>query len=136
MPYPPKHYMANKQQIVSEVLAGLAVAFAQLSDSIAFSFIAGVPPEQGLHAAWIIGLTMGLLGSRPGMINGATGVRAAVIAPYVERYGVSFLFYIVLAISIFQFLASFLSLARLVRMVPRTVMIGFVCGLAIIMSLG
>jgi len=79
---------------------------------------------------------MGLLGSRPGMINGATGVRAAVIAPYVEEFGISFLFYIVVAISIFQFLASFLSLARLVRMVPRTVMVGFVCGLAIILALG
>lgn len=79
---------------------------------------------------------MGLLGSRPGMINGATGVRAAVIAPYVHEYGVSFLFYIIIAISIFQFLASFLSLAKLVRMVPRTVMVGFVCGLAVILALG
>lgn len=70
------------------------------------------------------------------MINGATGVRAAVIAPYVKLHGIGYLFWIVFAISIYQFLAGIFKLAKFVRMVPRPVMIGFVNGLATILTLG
>jgi len=136
MPYNPQVYRDDWKQLLRETLAGITVAFAQVSDSIAFAFIAGVGPLLGLHAGWIIGFTMSLIGSRPGMINGATGVRAAVLAPYVASLGVGYLFYIVVGISIFQFVASFFSLAKLVRLVTRPVMIGFVCGLAVIMAMG
>ena len=101
--YAPEIYRADKAQLLNEVAAGLTVAFAQVSESVAFAFIAGVGPLLGLHAAWIIGLSLSFFGSRPGMINGATGVRAAVIAPYVAKHGTAYLFYIVLMISIFRF---------------------------------
>ena len=136
LPYHPKVYKSNKQQILNEIAAGLTVAFAQVSDSVAFAFIAGVGPLLGLHAAWIIGLSLAIFGSRPGMINGATGVRAAVIAPYVAQYGTAYLFYIVLMISVYQLLGGLLKLAKYVRLVPRSVMIGFVNGLAIIFAMG
>eukprot|EP00943_MAST-04B_sp_MAST-4B-sp1_P000204 g204.t1 len=134
--YAPELYKADKAQLLNEVAAGLTVAFAQVSESVAFAFIAGVGPLLGLHAAWIIGLSLSFFGSRPGMINGATGVRAAVIAPYIVKHGTAYLFYIVLMISVFQLVAGLLQLAKFVRLVPRSVMIGFVNGLAIILTLG
>ncbi|CAE7675603.1 clua, partial [Symbiodinium sp. KB8] len=141
LPYKWSHYAEDWVQVRTEVrrdrfFAGVTVSFTQLSDSIAFAFIAGVGPLVGLHAAWIVGLATAIFGSRPGMVNGATGVRAAVIAPYVKEFGVGFLFYIILVISVYQFLAGVFGLARFVRMVPRTVMMGFVCGLAVIMAMG
>ena len=134
--YHPSVYKSNIPQLLNEMAAGLTVAFAQVSDSLAFSYIAGVGPLLGLHAAWIIGLSLSFFGSRPGMINGATGVRAAVIAPYVAQYGTAYLFYIVLMISVYQLLAGLLKLSKYVRLVPRSVMIGFVNGLAIILTKG
>ena len=136
MPYHPSVYKNDLAQMQTEFFAGVTVAFAQVSESVAFAFIAGVPPLTGLHAAWIIGLSLSFFGSRPAMINGATGVRAAVIAPYVAKYGTAYLFYIVITISIYQLLAGLFKLAKLVRLVPRSVMIGFVNGLAIILALG
>ena len=136
LPYHPSVYRRDAMQIKDEVIAGITVAFAQVSESIAFAFIAGVGPLLGLHAAWIIGLSLSIFGSRPGMINGATGVRAAVLAPYVKQYGIGYLFWIVLVISFYQFVAGVFKLAKFVRMVPRPVMIGFVNGLATILTLG
>ena len=136
LPYHPSVYKSNKAQLLNEVAAGVTVAFAQVSDSVAFAFIAGVGPLLGLHAAWIIGLSLAIFGSRPAMINGATGVRAAVIAPYVAQYGTGYLFYIVLMISVYQLLGGILKLAKYVRLVPRSVMIGFVNGLSIIFAKG
>jgi len=134
--YSPEFYKANIPQLLNELAAGLTVGLAQVSESVAFAFIAGVGPLLGLHAAWIIGLSLSIFGSRPGMINGATGVRAAVVAPYVIKYGTAYLFYIVLMISVYQLTAGILKLAKYVRLVPRSVMIGFVNGLAIILAKG
>jgi SulP family sulfate permease len=136
LPYHPSVYRENKLQIFYEIVAGLTVAFAQVSESIAFAFIAGVGPLLGLHAGWIVGIILACFASRPGMISGATGVRAAVLRPYVIQYGLSHLFYIVFCISFFQTLLGVFKLAKLVRLVPRPCMIGFVNGLALILFMG
>ena len=136
LPYHPSVYKENQLQIFYEVIAGLTVAFAQVSESIAFAFIAGVGPLLGLHAGWIVGIILACFASRPGMISGATGVRAAVLRPYVVQFGLSHLFYIVLCISFFQTLLGIFKLAKLVRLVPRPCMIGFVNGLALILAMG
>ena len=139
MPYKfPEHYKNDKAQVQNEILAGLTVAFAQVGEAVVFAFLAEVPPLMGLHAAWIVGGITALLGSRPGLINGATGVRAAVLYPYMidPELGIGYLFYIVLLISVYQLLAAVLGLAKLVRMVPYTVMIGFCNGLALLYAQG
>jgi len=102
MPYPLKRYRNDIKQIGKEVLAGITTSFAQVPGSIAFAAIAGVDPLLGLHPAWIIGLFTSVFGSRPGMINGATGVRAATVAPFIKEHGVGMLFWIVLMISVWQ----------------------------------
>ena len=56
----------------TEILAGLTVALALVSEAVSFSFIAGVHPLVGLYAAFIVGLITALIGGRPGMISGAT----------------------------------------------------------------
>jgi hypothetical protein len=102
MPYAPKRYRNDLKQIGKEVLAGITTSFAQVPGSIAFAAIAGVDPLLGLHPAWIIGFFTSAFGSRPGMINGATGVRAATVAPFISEHGVGMLFWIVLMISVWQ----------------------------------
>eukprot|EP00730_Choanoeca_flexa_P018622 TRINITY_DN9063_c0_g1_i7.p1 TRINITY_DN9063_c0_g1~~TRINITY_DN9063_c0_g1_i7.p1 ORF type:complete len:695 (+),score=88.49 TRINITY_DN9063_c0_g1_i7:64-2148(+) len=136
MPYPPRRYRSELRQVAKEVLAGITTSFAQVPGSIAFAAIAGVDPLLGLHPAWIIGFFTSAFGSRPGMINGATGVRAATVAPFIEEHGVGMLFWIVLMISVWQFLFALLSLPRFIKLVPRPAMIGFANGLAIIIFLG
>ena len=56
-------------QIKNEILAGLSVAFAQVPESVAFAFLAGVDPQIGLNAAWIMGLMASCFGSRPGSFS-------------------------------------------------------------------
>jgi SulP family sulfate permease len=61
-------------------------------EAIAFSFVAGVDPMVGLHAAFIVGLITAVFGGRPGMISGATGALAVVMTALVTTYGVDYLF--------------------------------------------
>ena len=60
-------------------LAGLTTALALVPGSIAFAFVAGVPPISGLYAGFIVCLITAGLGGRPGMISSAAGSLAVVM---------------------------------------------------------
>ncbi len=119
----------------AEVLSGLTVGIALVPEAIAFALIAGVAPLVGLYAAFIICLVTSLFGGRPGMISGATGAIAVVLIHLTQQYGVEYLFATVVLMGIFQILSGIFHLGRFIKMVPHSVMIGFVNGLAIVILL-
>lgn len=129
--------------IKNDVLSGLTVALALVPEAVAFAFVAGVHPLVGLYAAFMVGLITAVMGGRPGMISGATGalavVMVALVAAAEQKYGAGmgpqYLFAAVVLMGIIQISAGFLRLGKFIRMVPYTVMLGFVNGLAIVIFL-
>lgn len=118
--------------IKDEVLSGLTVAIALVPEAIAFAIIAGVDAKIGLFSAFLMGIITSLLGGRPGMITGATGAVAVVIAPLVAEHGVTYLFPAIMLAGVMQMAVGALKLGKFIRMVPHSVMLGFVNGLAIV----
>ena len=118
-----------------EILAGLTVALALIPEAVAFSMIAGLPPLVGLYAAFMMGLVTSILGGRPGMISGATGAVAVVIAALATSHGLEYIFATVILAGVLQISVGVLKLGKLIRLVPHPVMFGFVNGLAIIIFL-
>ena len=116
----------------NELLSGITVAIALVPEAIAFSFIAGVDPLIGLYAACIMGLFTSLLGGRPGMISGATGAIAVVVAATVQEYGEAYLYPTIILGGLMQLAFGALRLGKFIRLVPHSVMLGFVNGLAIV----
>jgi len=116
----------------TEVLAGLVVALALIPEAISFSIIAGVDPRIGLFASFTMAVTIALVGGRPAMISAATGAVALVIAPVVRQYGFDYLVATVILAGVLQIVLSLLGVAKLMRFVPRSVMVGFVNALAIL----
>lgn len=115
-----------------EVLGGLVVALALIPEAIAFSVLAGVDPRMGLFASVIMAIVISFTGGRPAMISAATGAVAVVIAPVAREYGVEYFIATVLLAGVFQIALSLLGVAKLMRFIPRSVMIGFMNSLAII----
>ena len=101
-------------------------------EAIAFALIAHVSPLTGLYAAIIICLTTSAFGGRPGMISGATGALAVVMVALVVQHGVEYLFATVVLMGILQLIFAIFRLGKYIRMVPYSVMLGFVNGLAIV----
>ena len=118
-----------------EILSGLTVALALVPEAIAFAFVAGVAPLSGLYAAFIVGLITAFFGGRPGMISGATGALAVVMVSLVTEHGTEYLFATVVLMGLLQLLAGVLKLGKFIRMVPESVMLGFVNGLAIVIGI-
>lgn len=115
-----------------DVLAGIVVALALIPEAIAFSIIAGVNPMVGLYASFIMAVTISFVGGRPAMISAATGAMALLMVPLVKEYGVNYLFAATILTGIIQIIFGLLKVAKLMRFVPRSVMIGFVNSLAIL----
>lgn len=128
-------FRTQPQNLKNELLSGLTVALALVPEAIAFAFVAGVSPVIGLYSAFFIGLISAALGGRPGMISGATGAMAVVVVSLVAIHGIEYLFPTVILCGLLQLLVGAARLGVLIRMVPHSVMLGFVNGLAIVICM-
>lgn len=117
------------------MLAGLVVALALIPEAVAFSIIAGVDPKVGLYASFSIAVITSILGGRPGMISAATAATAVLMVTLVKDHGLQYLLATTVLVGILQILAGILKLGSLMRFVSRSVMIGFVNALAILIFL-
>ncbi len=119
----------------TEVLAGLVVALALIPEAISFSILAGVDPRVGLFASFTMAVVIAFTGGRPAMISAATGAIALVLAPLAKEHGLDYLIAAVILGGLIQVVLGVLGVARLMRFVPRSVMVGFVNALAILIFL-
>ena len=130
--------------IKDDILSGLTVALALVPEAVAFAFVAGISPIVGLYGAFMMGLVTSIFGGRPGMISGATGALAVVMVHLVSEgislsgdssMGLQYLFATLILAGIIQTAAGLFKLGKFVRMIPHSVMLGFVNGLAIVIFL-
>ncbi len=124
--------LKSPRRLRTEALAGLVVALALIPEAIAFSIIAGVDPRVGLFASFTMAVTIALVGGRPAMISAATGAIALVVAPVAREYGLDYLVATVILAGVLQVLLAAVGVAKLMRFIPRSVMVGFVNALAIL----
>jgi len=127
--------LRSPKLLTREVLAGLVVALALIPEAISFSIIAGVDPRVGLFSSFVMAVSIAFLGGRPAMITAATGAIALVIAPVAREYGLDYLIATVILGGVFQIVLAALGVAKLMRFIPRSVMVGFVNSLAILIFL-
>jgi len=135
-----------KGNLRSDILAGVTVSLAMIPEVVAFAFVAQIDPLVALSGAFIIGLITAIFGGRPGLISGAAGAVAVIFVHLiseghergmafdipVENMGYFYLLAAVIMMGAFQIGAGLLKLGRFVRLIPHSVMMGFVNGLAIV----
>lgn len=118
--------------IRGDVLAGLVVGLALIPEAIAFSIIASVDPKVGLYASFCIAVVISFVGGRPAMISAATGAMALLMVSLVKEHGLEYLLAATILTGVIQIFAGYLKLAKLMRFVSKSVVIGFVNALAIL----
>ena len=117
-----------------EIFAGITAALALVPEATAFAFVAGVAPLVGLYTAFVVCLITAIFGGRPGMISGAAGSLAVVSVALVSSHGIEYLFACVVLMGLIQILFGIFKLAKFMRLVPQSVIFGFVNGLAIVIG--
>jgi SulP family sulfate permease len=124
-----------------DILSGLVVAFAMIPEAIAFSGIAGVDPRVGLFGAFLLSVTLAVVGGRTAMITSATGSTALLMTGLVQQgnalgegMGLQYLLAAGIVTGLLQIAWGYLHLAHQMRFVPQPVMAGFVNALAILIA--
>lgn len=134
---------AEKAKYVKdEVALGLTICFAQIPESVAFAFMAHIKPHIAIHAAWVVGLICSVFGGRTGMVNGAEGAFAAIIATMIPEpeenggngEGIELLFPSVMVCGFFMLMIWGTGAYKFITLIPASVMLGFCNGLAIVIG--
>ncbi len=135
--------------IKNDILAGMTVSLAMIPEVVAFAFVAKIDPLVALSGAFIVGLIAAIFGGRPGLISGAAGAVAVIFVDMIakghakglafetpiDNMGYYYLLGAVVLMGLLQIFAGYFKLGRFVRLIPHSVMLGFVNGLAIVIFL-
>ena len=127
-----RYLLPAKARAYLDTLSGVTVALALIPEAIAFALVAHLSPLVGLFAAFFMCVIPALIGGRPGMISGATGSTAVVMISLVVQYGTDYLFAAVILSGILQIVFALLRVDKAVLFFSKSLMIGFVNGLALI----
>jgi len=126
---------SQKVNYKTEILAGFTVAMTMIPESLSFAILAGFPPLVGLYGAFIMGLITSIFGGRPGLISGGAGATVIVLIALMKSHGLEYVFGAVALAGVIQIIVGLLKFGKFIRLVPQSVMYGFVNGLAIVIFL-
>jgi SulP family sulfate permease len=131
-----------KKTFIGDVLAGLSVSFAALALGAAFGVMSGRGAFAGMIAAGVIPIITGLFGGTRLSVSGPTGpmtaVSAIVVAFAYDKFpgdrilAEQFITLIFLLTSIGLVVAGIVRLGKLIEYVPKTVILGFMSGIAMV----
>lgn len=126
----------SKNQLVSDIVAGIIVAIIALPLSIALALASNVPPACGIYTAVAAGFIVGLLGGSRVQIAGPTAAFATIVAGIVATEGMDGLFIATVMAGILLVLMGVLKLGTLIKYIPETITTGFTSGIAVTILVG
>jgi SulP family sulfate permease len=118
-------------QLRTEILSGLTISVALVPEAISFALLVGAAPQVGLWAAVFMAASTALFGGRPGLISGATGATAVILAALVKSHGMDSLFLGVVLAGLIQLIIWATNLWKAFDKIPHIAMSGFLIALAI-----
>ena len=121
----------STSQLRTEILSGLTISIALVPEAISFALLVGAAPQVGLWAAVFMALSTAIFGGRPGLISGATGATAVILAALVKTHGMDYLMLGVLLAGLIQLVIWGTDLWKIFDLIPKTVMSGFLIALAV-----
>lgn len=112
--------------IRGDVFVGVVVAFALIPEAIVFSIIAGMDPQMGLYASFLIAALIAFVSCQPGMISATTAAIAVLMITLVRDHGLEYLLAAIVLAGLLQISVSLLKLGCFMRYVSKLVMTGLV----------
>ncbi len=122
------------RMFLHDLLAGITVGLVALPLAMAFGIASGVTPQAGLYTAVVAGFLISALGGSKTQIGGPTGAFVVIVAGIVARFGISGLEMVTLMGGVILVGMGITGLGSAVRFIPRTVVIGFTNGIAILIA--
>lgn len=125
----------NGAQFGRDASAGLTVGVLALPLAMAFAIASGMSPTAGIWTAIVAGFLISALGGSRVQIGGPTGAFIPIIYGIVVEYGVQNLLVATMLAGAMLVAMGLFRLGNLIRFIPKTVVIGFTNGIAVVIFL-
>ena len=135
MPKKPKSFMPFAE-IRTNVISGIAVGTVALPLAIALAIAVGAPPIAGLYTSVFAGGFASLFGGSRYTITGPTAALVPLLTVVVFKFGVKALPLVGVMSGILLLVMSALKVGRLMKFMPRLVVIGFTAGIGLSIAFG
>jgi SulP family sulfate permease len=122
------------QKFLSDLIAGFTVGLVALPLGMAFAISSGVSPQSGIYCAIITGFIISALGGSRCQIGGPTGAFVVVVAGIVAKHNIDGLFMCTMMAGGMIGLLGITGLGTAVKYIPRSVIIGFTNGIAVLIA--
>jgi SulP family sulfate permease len=142
--FPPAEWIAayNTKTLKSDFLAGITLAAYGIPVSLAYSTLAGLPPQYGIYGYLIGGLFYAMLGTSKQLAIGPTSAISLLIGTTiadmahgdVQRWA-DIASLTALVFAVMAILAYLLRLSGIINFISETVLVGFKAGAAITIGL-
>ncbi len=116
--------------------SGITVSFVSIPLALALAIASGATPMQGLITAFWAGLIGSFFGGSHFNIIGPTGALAGVLISFSLNNGAQYLPFVALLSGIMILIIYFLHLDRYIIFIPKSVVYGFMLGIALILGFG
>ena len=124
----------ERETVVTSLAAGLAVSLAMIPEAISFAYVAGVSPLVGLWTTVFLGFIAAAFGGRAGICSSASGACSVVVASLCAIHGPAYLSACAIMAGALQIIfGGYAGMGKFIRLVPHSVMLGFVNGLTVVM---
>lgn len=116
------------------MVAGITVGFVALPLAMAFAISSGVPPQSGIYTAVVAGFLISAFGGSKTQIGGPTGAFVVIVYGIVARYGLDGLAVCTVMAGLILLMLGLTGLGATVKYIPRTVIVGFTNGIAVLIA--
>src|SRR5262245_6506553 len=123
--------MFRPETMLADALAGIAVALVALPLSLAIANASGVKPEVGLITAIAGGIVVALFGGCRLQVSGPAAAMTFLVFEVVTKYGHRGLVVATMMAAALQVMAGALRMGRLMELIPRPVIAGFLSGIGL-----
>ena len=132
--------LKNLSILKADIIAGTTVALVLIPQAMAYAQLAGLPPQTGLYAAFLVPIIAALFGSSRQLQNGPVAIISLMSAAALIPLGLSTEQYVIYAAMLaimaggIQLVLGLLRLGVLVDFLSHPVVIGFTNAAAIVIS--
>jgi len=124
----------DSKTFARDLVAGVTVGLVALPLAMAFGISSGASPQSGIYTAIVAGFLISALGGSRVQIGGPTGAFVVVVSGIIAKHGLDGLYMCTLLAGIVLLLMGLTGLGAAVRFLPRSVVVGFTNGIALLIA--
>ncbi|KAI5728224.1 hypothetical protein M8J77_013161 [Diaphorina citri] len=124
----------NSESAVSDLVAGVTVGLTVIPQAIAYSNVAGLPPQVGLYSSFMACFVYTIFGSCKDSAIGPTAIMSILTRENLHGLGPQFAVFLTFVSGIVQLFMGLLQLGFIIDFISGPVSVGFTSAAAIIIA--